>query len=769
MVNKLFFILLLFGGFTALFTIFDLSAKGESHSVRPDGATQTHILGSSDCTTDCLITGSSRLGSNLFHSFSEFNIPENVTVTFAAGDADNIFTRVSNDISFIDGTLAIAADSPANFFLINPHGIVFGPQATLISSGSFVASTADSILFADNSRFSAIANAPSLLTVSAPVGLSFGQQPGTIVNRSQASPSGAVNLVGAPAGLRVNAGQTLALVGGPVLLEGGNLTAGSGQVEIGSVAANSVVSLSSKLKLDYRETLSFEDIHLAQTTFIDTSGDRGQIAIRGRNIFMRDEAGIANVSLGESTAGTIHLFSDESIQINGLGLLFPAYPNSTGNGASLDIVTQRLVINAGSFIAGGTFGVGNGGSITINAAEFVELMGTSSFSPSLITTSTEGAGNGGSLTINTQRLSVTDGAQIQAVTYGSGNGGNLTINATDQVNVSGIGQINSAVNVASGILASSGVAGFAFQPTGRGGNLTINTGTLNVERGAQVAVNSLGSGDAGNLTINAQAVRLDSGSQITAAAAFGNGGNLRLENLETLILRRGSTLSTQAGTGNGQGNGGNISIDAGFVITGLFEDSDIVAKATRGRGGNIEITTFGLYGIEQRRAIAHNGTNDIDASSEFGVSGTTAVNLLVDDNRQSQVELPQQILETAANVTQGCQATGNRFVITGRGGLPSLPTGAVEMTSSLVDLGGDSLGGDSLSLEEVNHSDRTPAENTEDIVSRPTVYLGQNFSAPEPQWTEASGWTTDEKGQIVLTTQLQPDRVRLSAVGHCVG
>jgi large exoprotein involved in heme utilization and adhesion len=216
--------------------------------------------------------------------------------------------------------------------------------------------------------------------------------------------------------------------------------------------------------------------------------------------------------------------------------------------------------------------------------------------------------------------------------------------------------------------------------------------------------------------------------------------------LETLILRRGSTLSTQAGTGNGQGNGGNISVEAGFVITRLFEDSDIVAKATRGRGGNIDITTFGLYGIEQRRAISHNGTNDIDASSEFGISGTTAVNLSIDDSQQSLVELPQAILETSASVTQGCRATGNRFVITGRGGIPTVPTGALEMASSLVDLGENSA------------------------IADPATSLTQTFSAPEShqqQWVEASNWTTDEKGQVVLTAQ--PDQAGLSAVGHCTG
>ena len=255
------------------------------------------------------------------------------------------------------------------------------------------------------------------------------------------------------------------------------------------------------------------------------------------------------------------------------------------------------------------------------------------------------------------------------MTYGPGKGGDITVNA-DQVEISDVAETAFLEKSISGILASSGVEGLSFRPTGEGGRLTINTEALTLDRGAQVSVSSVWRGNSGDLEINAHSIRLDNGAQITAAAAFGNGGNLRLENLETLILRRGSTVSTRAGSNDAQGNGGNIFIDADFIVARPLEDSDIVAKATQGRGGNIEINTRGLYGIAQRRAIANNGTNDIDASSDFGISGTTAINRL---GTETELELPalkERPLETSTTVSQRCDASGNRFVITTRGGRP---------------------------------------------------------------------------------------------------
>ena len=83
------------------------------------------------------ITGGDRpeAGPNLFHSFHRFNIGTGDTAHFIGEPGiENIIGRVTGpEASRIDGT--VQAD--ASLFLLNPQGILFGPDATLNIHGSF--------------------------------------------------------------------------------------------------------------------------------------------------------------------------------------------------------------------------------------------------------------------------------------------------------------------------------------------------------------------------------------------------------------------------------------------------------------------------------------------------------------------------------------------------------------------------------------------------------------------------------------------------------
>ena len=130
-----------------------------------------------------LIEGGAIRDGNLLHSFREFNVNHGQQVYFANPEGIiNILTRVTgSNISNIFGTLGV--DGGANLFLINPNGIVFGENASLDVSGSFLATTADS-LNSDRYDFNPDnPDAPPLLTVNLPPGAQLGDS--TITNRGE--------------------------------------------------------------------------------------------------------------------------------------------------------------------------------------------------------------------------------------------------------------------------------------------------------------------------------------------------------------------------------------------------------------------------------------------------------------------------------------------------------------------------------------------------------------------------------------------------------
>ncbi|MDT9339577.1 filamentous hemagglutinin N-terminal domain-containing protein [Trichodesmium erythraeum 21-75] len=137
---------------------------------------------------------------NLFHSFGEFNVGEGQGAYFAnPALIENIFTRVTGtNVSNLLGTLGVLGN--ANLFLINPNGVIFGPNASLDLQGSFVVSSAESFVF-NNFEFSASnPQAPPLLTINIPLGLRFQENPGPISARATTE-------------LKVGPGETLGLLG----------------------------------------------------------------------------------------------------------------------------------------------------------------------------------------------------------------------------------------------------------------------------------------------------------------------------------------------------------------------------------------------------------------------------------------------------------------------------------------------------------------------------------------------------------------------------
>jgi len=646
-------------------------------------------------------------GTNLFHSFQEFNVSEGERVYFSnpTGIA-NIISRVTGGSrTEILGTIGILGN--ANLLLINPNGIIFGANARLALNGSFLASTANSLNFDDGNQFVATDSQTSpLLTVGVPIGLQFGQN------------TGAINVQNSF--IAVKPGRTLGLIGSEVTLEGGGLRARGGRIELGSVGSNSLVSLTPILKgwfLGYEGVQNFQDIQLTSAATVDAQQfekDGGDIQVQGRQVTLADSSQITT-QRGES-GGNLTVNAAESLLITSTSGLSSDTTTDVDAGL-VTINTRRLLVKDQGFVQTQSssqgessepivIATGKGGDITVNASESIEL------NQGILSTGTQGFGDAGNILINTQKLSVRDGSEISTFTTGEGKGGNLTVNAVN-VELSGI----SPNGFSSVLLADT-------TNIGKAGNVIISTNQLVVRDKAEVVVSSSGTGDAGNLQVQARTISLDNEGKLRATSKSGTGGgDIFLQGLKSLTLRRNSEISTSAG---GAGNGGDITI--GTDLLTALENSNITANAIRGRGGNIRIKTQGLFLSPDSK---------ITATSERGVDGVVEIDRL-ENPEGALLTLPAEPVNISGLIAQGCSSgvgsiarRGSEFVITGRGGLPPTPKEAFRGDVALADLGKP-----------------IEAEATQAKVVAPT----NNQNNPEStELVEAQGWVIGSDGEVILT------------------
>ncbi|MDJ0736603.1 MAG: S-layer family protein [Nostocaceae cyanobacterium] len=589
------------------------------------------------------ITGGTIAGTNLFHSFERFSIPTGQEAFFDnSSNIENIINRVTGgSISNIDGL--IKANGSANVFLINPNGIVFGPNASLNINGSFVASTAESIKFPDGSEFSATNPQGSpLLIVNVPMGLQFGSNPSSIqvqgtgnnlsINRQNLE----IVRNTRPFGLQVPTGQTLALVGGNLDLQGGNLTAESGRIELGSVGADSLVSITPNtpgFQFSYKGVNNFQDISLSEAASVDTSGNRGgNVQVRGQNITLTDGSAILTNTLGNDTGGTLEVKA-ASLTASGTsdtffsGLFADVASTATGRGGNINVEVERLSLADGGQIRVNNFGAGSAGELQVQANE-VELRGDSKFDTTgLFANVNRGAtGSGGILTVETDSLRLTEGAQMSISTLSAGNSGTMTVKATD------IELIGGSNRGPSGLFAD-----VRRGATGEGGQLLIETQSLQLVDGAAIRVSTFGAGNGGRLTVRATEVNAigevpqgASGLFAFSSAGTGNGGNILVET-QRLQLRDGGQIAVAT---TGSGNAGDLTVRASESvelvgrsrrISGLFTN----AIFGTGAGGDINVTTDKLI-VRDEATITASNFSSVNPSIPAGRGAAGNINIEAD-------------------------------------------------------------------------------------------------------------------------------------------
>jgi large exoprotein involved in heme utilization and adhesion len=368
-------------------------------------------------------------------------------------------------------------------------------------------------------------------------------------------------------------------------------------------------------------------------------------------------------------------------------------------GGNITIDTPRFEVVNGALINSSSFATGTGGDVTINASRIALTSPDPAVDNSIISTSGFGVKRAGTLRLNTDRLEVRDGSTIVSAVFNRSIGGSVIINASESILLAKSKTIKKGLQL-SNINASADEADLILQklfgvpkiPQGDAGNVIIQTPSLVLEDGSRISAKNEGSGNAGNILINVDRLSLDKKSRITANTASGEGGNIELNAKEQIILRRGSLLTATAG---GNGNGGNITVNTPFLVAVPGENSDIVAQALQGKGGNIQIAAAGIYGIEPRSPLTP--LSDINASSAFGLSGSVTITNLNVDPSTGLVALPTGLVDASQRIALGCGGNdGNSFVATGRGGVPESPLQTLRMARVWQDVRGGAVAGSRL-------------------------------------------------------------------------
>ncbi|MFM7365834.1 MAG: hypothetical protein ACKO11_15330 [Cuspidothrix sp.] len=328
------------------------------------------------------------------------------------------------------------------------------------------------------------------------------------------------------------------------------------------------------------------------------------IEIQTKSLSLNENSQIIASTSGTGDAGQVNISHAEIITLNNNSSISTSTNDGgNGQGGNIDIQTNLFSVNNGSQILAKTVGNGDAGNISLTVPIEVNISDANS---GLFSLTESSLGKGGKIQVNTNTFNITKEAILNAGTTADSLGGNIIIKAND-FNASSGGKLitttsgkgrtgDISLNTTKSILLSGNSSGvFANTQSGSngdGGNVFANSVQLSITDGAGVGVDSQGTGNGGNIQIQVGSITLDRKAFISATTASSEGGNINLQVQNTslgipmLLMGNNSFITATAGN---NGNGGNINIDAPFIVAFSTENSDITANAFQGRGGNIQI------------------------------------------------------------------------------------------------------------------------------------------------------------------------------------
>jgi filamentous hemagglutinin family protein len=528
--------------------------SASTYAQGPTSITSDGTLGTTVTQTGNVfdIDGGTIRGANQFHSFGDFSVGTGDVASFnGPAGIKNIVSRVTGGMpSDIDGTVA-STISGASLYLLNPAGILIGPNAQLSVDGSFHASTADYLKLGDGGVFFADPGGTSVLTAAPPAAFGFLNAPAAGID------------VTTPGVLQVAPGETLSLVGGDVTLgapdgsapayvlaPGGNVNlvsvASDGEASIetdGSISANGFSGLGN-IQLQGNSIVDGKNVYVRAGQFVIDNGvilpgafsffglapppDGGTVNVKVSNDItitgtapepvLEQRPGIAafagDFSTGTAPAAKVPDISIDagSLNISGAGIIEVARVGP-GDPGAVTITADSVELRDGGTISALNAYDGPGTSVTINAQDMT-LDGSGSSDLTRITTSgvfhpaypaevdpALTTASGGPITINATNDLVVRNAQITS--EGQSFGGSADINIT-----SADATFDSTGTTFEGNGGTSGptrtIVSTQSSFSGDAGDISLSIdGSLNITNGAVISVNTLGSGDSGNLTVDA--------------------------------------------------------------------------------------------------------------------------------------------------------------------------------------------------------------------------------------------------------------------------
>ncbi|MCK5719659.1 MAG: filamentous hemagglutinin N-terminal domain-containing protein [Thiomargarita sp.] len=534
-------------------------------------------------------------GSNLFHSFGEFNINIGESATFSGSDnINNVISRITGgNLSTINGLLSSTIPN-ADVYLINPAGMIFGTEAALDVQGAFHASTADTLHFSDGSEFNASNPAKSLLTIAPITAFGF------LTNSPQALTINSSSMS--------NHAQTLSFIGGAINIQDAVLQASPGRINLVSLASNGEVAIQND---DLVVSAQAGEIKLQDSMVNVNNG--------GTGIYIR--------------AGKL-LLDNSNLTVNTSDLT---------DAGKIDILANDLVVTNGSQIKSNALASKNAGTININVINTSLFTGDKMFEDNLtisgIITSSKGSGNAGRIILKTDKLYLENGATINGVNYGTGLGGQIDIEVNHEIKLFGVGSASQGSSITANTRGKMVNAGDS-------GTINLVAGNLSLFDGAQIGSNSFGSGNGGqinlavanNINLAGEDGRIISDTPITSSistisASSGNSGNIFIKAKDLNVFQGSSINATTGGTGSG----GEIRINVSDTMLlkgnnsfgyGNFIKAQTVGEMNdSGDGGSVEITTKNLQLLDGSQigtssfSTGNSGTVHITVTKTANIAG----------------------------------------------------------------------------------------------------------------------------------------------------